>query len=415
MTTSEDIHFHSAIRAPRDLARDVRDMLGEIGERIPLSRANIGILFCSPHFEEELEGVLRQIREVSPEAILLGCTAEGTIGASREIFTGPSISILMGVWPDAEIEPFHVTQDWLENADSQEAWVEKCGLRTVEDATLLAVADPFSVDISRFVAGLNERFSGLPLYGGIASGAERRGENGLVISDQVVREGVVGLRVRGRGARIRGLVSQGCRPIGRPFVVTRAKGPVIFELGGKPAVAQLSDVFSDLDTRDQELAQRALHLGRAMTEYKERLGHGDFLIQNLRGFVEETGAIAIYGEAKVGSTVQFHVRDGQSAEADLKSLVERHRSSLSGRRAHAALLFDCNGRGRRMWPNQPDHDIRIVEGRQNGLPCAGFFCGGEFGPVGGSNFVHGFTASLAFIEDAAEEVSGPDAPKAGSL
>jgi small ligand-binding sensory domain FIST len=28
---------------------------------------------------------------------------------------------------------------------------------------------------------------------------------------------------------------------------------------------------------------------------------------------------------------------------------------------------------------------------------AGFFCNGEIGPVGGKNFLHGFTASIALI------------------
>jgi len=32
-----------------------------------------------------------------------------------------------------------------------------------------------------------------------------------------------------------------------------------------------------------------------------------------------------------------------------------------------------------------------------GKPLAGFFAAGELGPVGGRNFVHGFTASLALF------------------
>jgi small ligand-binding sensory domain FIST len=33
------------------------------------------------------------------------------------------------------------------------------------------------------------------------------------------------------------------------------------------------------------------------------------------------------------------------------------------------------------------------------LPTAGFFAAGEMGPVGGRNFLHGFTASLALFSD----------------
>jgi small ligand-binding sensory domain FIST len=29
------------------------------------------------------------------------------------------------------------------------------------------------------------------------------------------------------------------------------------------------------------------------------------------------------------------------------------------------------------------------------IPVAGFFCAGEIGPIGGKNFLHAFTASVA--------------------
>jgi small ligand-binding sensory domain FIST len=48
----------------------------------------------------------------------------------------------------------------------------------------------------------------------------------------------------------------------------------------------------------------------------------------------------------------------------------------------------------------PDHDARLVHEALGGDAIAGFFCGGEIGPVGGQTFVHGFTATLAlFLED----------------
>jgi small ligand-binding sensory domain FIST len=33
------------------------------------------------------------------------------------------------------------------------------------------------------------------------------------------------------------------------------------------------------------------------------------------------------------------------------------------------------------------------------MPVAGFFCDGELGPVGGQNFLHTFTASIALFPD----------------
>jgi small ligand-binding sensory domain FIST len=45
----------------------------------------------------------------------------------------------------------------------------------------------------------------------------------------------------------------------------------------------------------------------------------------------------------------------------------------------------------------PDHDASLVSSVLGGIPMAGFFCAGELGPVGGRNFLHGFTASLAMF------------------
>ena len=42
----------------------------------------------------------------------------------------------------------------------------------------------------------------------------------------------------------------------------------------------------------------------------------------------------------------------------------------------------------------PDHDAGALEDAF-AAPAAGFFCAGEIGPVGGRNFLHGFTATIA--------------------
>ena len=69
-------------------------------------------------------------------------------------------------------------------------------------------------------------------------------------------------------------------------------------------------------------------------------------------------------------------------------------------RAAGALLFTCNGRGFRLFP-EPDHHAGLVARMLGEIPLAGFFCAGELGPVGGQNFLHAFTASIALFPDAA--------------
>ena len=63
-------------------------------------------------------------------------------------------------------------------------------------------------------------------------------------------------------------------------------------------------------------------------------------------------------------------------------------------RPAGALLFTCNGRGSRLF-TQPDHDAGLLAEVLGKIPVAGFFCAGELGPVGGQNFLHAFTTSIA--------------------
>ena len=63
--------------------------------------------------------------------------------------------------------------------------------------------------------------------------------------------------------------------------------------------------------------------------------------------------------------------------------------------AAGALLFTCNGRGAHMF-DVPDHDATTI-GDMLDAPVGGFFCAGEIGPVGGRNFLHGFTATMAIF------------------
>jgi small ligand-binding sensory domain FIST len=213
----------------------------------------------------------------------------------------------------------------------------------------------------------------------------------------VVDVGAVGVLLRGP-AGVRGVVSQGCRPIGEPLVVTRSQDNVILELGGQSPLARVKAMYDALPVRDQDLFQRGPHVGLAMSEYRDKFGHGDFLIRNLYGIDRASGAMRITDRVRAGQTVQFHIRDADSADEDLRRLLRRE-SENGTARPQAALMFTCNGRGTRLF-GQPHHDAAALAAELGPVPAAGLFAAGEFGPVGGRNFVHGFTASVVLFGDA---------------
>jgi small ligand-binding sensory domain FIST len=232
--------------------------------------------------------------------------------------------------------------------------------------------------------------------GGMASGSQSPGENRFVLNGAVYDSGAVAVELEGP-VKIRTVVSQGCRPIGRSLIVTKVDQNIIRELGRRPALEVFRAVFADLPDEDRARVQQGLHIGRVINEYQETFERGDFLVRNVMG-ADDAGGVAITDVVRVGQTVQFHVRDADTADEDLRSLLNRARQNRRGAGVAGALLFTCNGRGSRLF-STPDHDVSTIHAIEGKIPVAGFFAMGEIGPVGGQNFVHGFTASIALFEE----------------
>src|SRR5262249_61596590 len=121
---------------------------------------------------------------------------------------------------------------------------------------------------------------------------------------------------------------------------------------------------------------------------------GDFLIRGIVGTDPESGAIAVGDEVEVGQTVQFHIRDADSADEDLRRTLGRELAALGGRRAAGALLFTCNGRGSRMF-SQPHHHAGLLAAVLGTIPGGGVFCARGLRPGGGPNFLPTVTPPVA--------------------
>ena len=117
------------------------------------------------------------------------------------------------------------------------------------------------------------------------------------------------------------------------MTVTKSDGRIIYELAGRPALERLVELLESLDADDRALAQRGIHLGRVIDEHKIDFDRGDFLIRTVLGGDRDVGAIAVGDDVEVGATVQFQVRDAESADHDLRELLTGQRRE-GGARLH---------------------------------------------------------------------------------
>ena len=371
--------------------RAVEEARAALGDLPP----TLAVLFASAHFLGSAEALVASVAEQTGSLPLIGCVAEAVAGGAREVESEPAVAL----WLGAGLGPVESFAMEFVRTPSGGAYG---GYRFAQEAAgvHLMICDPFSFPADGLLAHLNERVPGAVVMGGMASGGLRSRQTRLFLDGRVLSRGAVGAHLP--RAEVHPLVAQGCRPVGNPYIITRADGNVIHELGGRQPLARLRELAAMLPGRDQELLAQGVHLGVVIDEYRAEPGQGDFLIRGVVGADPESGAMVVGDEIQVGRTVQFHVRDADSADQDLRRALDRESAALGGRRPAGALLFTCNGRGSRLF-SEPDHDAGLIAKMLGEIPVAGFFCAGELGPVGRRNFLHTFTASIALFPDAARQ------------
>ena len=357
----------------------------------------LALALFSIHHRKEASLLAEMLNADLNPQVLIGCPGETIIAGDREIEEGPALTLWLARWPGrVDLSPFHLAYEPTSEGLSLLGWPDAMTEANPDQSLVITLGDPYTFPVDEFLQQVDEENPGLRVVGGMASGAEKIGLNTLILGDRWVNEGAACVLLRG-DLKARSLVSQGCRPIGKPMVVTKTEENIILELGGKPPLAQLQLLWPELPTTDQRLVQRALHVGRVINEYQDTFQRGDFLIRNVLGLDRDTGGMAITDQLRVGQTVQFHVRDAEAADEDLRAMLQadaqRHRLPPAG-----VLLFSCNGRGTRLFEGA-NHDAQAVQSLRGPTALAGFFASGELGPVGKQNFIHGFTASLVMFDE----------------
>ena len=403
--------FAAALSEHPDTAQAVGEAVGQVadalrpdtpGEGLPsdATSPDLALLFVTPAHAGQLEKAAEVVRATLSPGVLIGCSAESVVGTGREVEQGPALSLWAG--RVGQVSPFSLEPFPGELGPSLShpalgevapggpvGWPESLPF---EPRAVLLLADPYSFPVDQLLRFLEEAHPGLPVIGGMAQGGPGGPvDTRLLVGDTVRGNGAVGALL-GEGVEVAPLVSQGCRPIGHPLVVTKAEGNVIYELAGHPALERLLELAESGQLSPEELLainRGGLHVGRVIDEHKEQFGQGDFLIRNVIGADRDKGAIAVSEVVEIGTTFQYHLRDAETADEELRNL-------LDGQSAGAALLFTCNGRGTRMF-GHPHHDVTALADALGEIPVAGFFAAGELGPIGGRNFVHGFTASVALL------------------
>jgi small ligand-binding sensory domain FIST len=374
------MRWASALSTQADTAAALAEVTGAVSRDLSGARADLLLAFVSVHHATRYPAVISSLRESFPGARLAGCSAAGVIGAGHEVEARPALSLTAASLPGVQLSIAH-GDDALDFGPID------------DEPHFVVLADPFTCDAEGLVGSLDEAFPTAAKVGGLASGGRFPGEHALFCDENVYRGGAVVVAFGGDVA-VDTIVAQGCRPIGRPMVVTRASENIVQELDKRKPSEVLQELYDTLDERDQKLFRHSLFVGIEMRSQQIEVRAGEFLVRNLMGMDKTNGALAIGAAVQPWQVMQFLLRDARTAEEDLTRLLDRYRAR--GSRPDGALLFSCVGRGEHLF-GRADHDTSLFREHLGAIPLGGFFCSGEIGPVGGTTFLHGYTSAFGMF------------------
>jgi len=389
------VPFAAALSEHPESAQAVGECLGQLLDAHG-PHPDLVLLFAAGDHGRRVGAMAAAMRALLRPGCLVGVTADAIIGGPRESEAAAAVSA-WAAWGVGDVAAVHLVAgpsggepagwDRLHECLGGDAGTGGGDSRPGGDRTAIVFADPFTFPVDELLDRLAATHPGTVVVGGLCAG-RRTGDVVFRIDDVPCAGGAVVVVVEGRAGTV---VSQGCRPVGEPFTVTRSNGPVVEEVGSRAALTRLQELALSLGPEDRALLARSVHLGRVVDEHLIEHGRGDFLVRQVLGTRTASGGVVVGEHIPVGATVQFHLRDAATAHEDLVEL-------LAGQQASGALLFSCTGRGSHLF-GEPDHDARTVCELLGTDAVAGLFCVGEIGPVGFRSFLHGFTASVALFRE----------------
>ena len=334
-------------------------------------RADAALLFAAGA-DLDLERAAAAACGVLGTRAVASVRGHGVLAGEHEDESGPAVALLAltGVAALA----FRVAGPGAEDAIGSEVEAQ-LGRSPTETDLVVVFADPFGSDGTRLAAALADLQPATVVGVGAALGAGDRPL--LACADRAVRGGLCGL-VLSLDAPARVAVSQGCRPITDPILVTRVEGNWILELDGKPAL----DVYREI-AREPLAADLRLAAERVLAALPRSARHrGDagaaWVARRVAGFAPARRAFALPEPLRVGTVLRFALRDADLAREDLAQ-------SLAGvaAPASAGLYLSSSARGRALFRHS-GLESAIVARALAPAPIAGVFGSFEIAPLAGS-------------------------------
>jgi small ligand-binding sensory domain FIST len=369
--------------------------LGDALEAIRDIEPELVFVFAGSTFTLDAPAIADRVWRELGAPIVLGATGLGVMAQDHEAERAPAICVMGLRLPGAVLTPVRLTTASIASAADPAAWRQRAGVLPEDGGAWILLANPFRFDVTAGITGLTAAYPEATAVGGIASPDPVSRRTALILNGEALFDGAIALAIGGPYG-LHTVLSQGAEPFGHPWTITSVDGEWIETIAGRPALQVLDETLGNVPEELRIRTQRNLLIGLAVDEYQDSFRRGDFVVRNLAGIDQTSGAIAIGAEPRVGQTIQFQIRDAATADLDLGFALDGLRQGLAGVEPVAALAFAGSDRGEHLF-GQPHHDARAIHKKLAGIPTLGLVTAGEIAPVRKGTILQSMSTAIGLL------------------
>ena len=358
---------------PRKLVNDCLQQLGNVRGMYQL-----GFVYANDTLGDDLENIIGRLKQETGIQNWLGTLGMGVCSTGTEYYDAPTLVVML---TDIDAKKFSIIGS---NDADEEKLLEEVSSYCKEELPHVGIihGDPSNPATPNIIDKISEMVPSAYLVGGLTSS---NFEN-YQVANEMIQGSVSGIFFSPEIKTVIGH-TQGCTPLDKQHVITRAERNLLIELDGRPALDVLREDVGEVLAKDLNKIAGYIFAGMPI-EFSDT---GDYLVRNIIGFDEEEKVIAVGDYLYEGSKFMFCRRDGNSASEDMLRMLATMKSRLQGI-PRGGLYYTCLGRGRYQFGDNSE-ELIMIQDELGEFPLVGFFANGEIF----HNRLYGYTGVLVLF------------------
>ncbi len=358
-------------------------LASEIFSRIEKSQTILLQVFCGIPEEDFIKTLIKDLKELLPQAKIIGTTTAGEIFNMSVEEESVVVSVSLFEHTDIQTAVYEKTE-----SPTEYQLGRKIAREMIQDKTkgLLVFPDGLFMDIDKMLKGIESINNKVRVFGGAA------GDNGKFKKTFVFNEE----KVSGSGVSVAAFNSEklhiysgyklNWRPVGKTMKVTKAEGKMVYEIDG----------MSPKDVYRKYLGEKLASMGEntLATAFPLLLLDKEFLIARAVLSGDEDGAMLFAGNVEEGSKVRL----SYGYLPDMLGETEKTFNEIKQHPAEAIYIYSCIARKHFLGAYAPLETSPLY-----GIaPIAGFFTYGEIYQNQGKNVLLNDTMTFVVMSESSE-------------